>query len=206
MKLFLQSSSGQPALALWDGGVVFERIYAPMERVDYRAELEVALETSGQHMAGLEGIIVDVGPGRLGATRSAVAFANGLGFALGIPLLPLSAFQILGICAEVSFSRPCLVLRKAARRQYHWALVQGGKITEQGFGIDATVEPRYHGPVVVVGDGSAETVSLPTLPDALWPGLTLMPASALGGLAAELTPVSGPVVPLVDSKGVGDVA
>lgn len=206
MKLFLQSSSGQPALALWNGGVVFERVYAPMERVDYRAELESALETAGQRKEGLEGIIIDIGPGRLGATRSAVAFANGLGFALSIPLLPLNAFQILGIYAEASFARPCLVLRKAARRQYHWALVRGGRIAEHGLGSDGTVAPDFQGPVVVVGDGSAETVALPTLPDALWPGLTLAPASALARLAAELKPVSGPVVPLVESKGVGDVA
>lgn len=203
MKLFLQSSSGQPSLVLWDNGVIFERQFAMAERVDFRQELERALALSGFGVGDLEGIIVDIGPGRLGATRSAVAFANGLAFALGIPLIPLSAFQLLGIYGEASFGRPCLVLRKAARRQYHWALVQGGHIIESGFGTDGKVSPEFQGPVAVVGDGDAESVTLPSLPDATWPGLTLVPGAALALLAGELTPVSGPVVPLVDSTGAG---
>ena len=206
MKLFLQSSSGQPSLALWDRTVVFERQFEMMERVDYRQELESALDAAGIPLSAMTGIIIDIGPGRLGATRSAVAFANGLGFALGIPLLPLNAFQILGTFGEASFNRSCLVLRKAARRQYHWALVQGGKITEAGFGTEATVVTDYTGSVVVVGDGDSSSVSLPTLPDAIWPELTLAPASALEGLDAQLHPANGPIVPLIDSKGVADVA
>lgn len=201
MKLFLQSSSGQPVLVLWEGGVVFERHFAMAERVDFRAALENALALAGSGINALDGIILDIGPGRLGATRSAVAFANGLAFALGIPLIPLSAFQVLGIYGEASHNRPCLVLRKAARRQYHWALVKAGEIVEAGFGADGTVSPKFQGPVAVVGDGDAESVALPSLPNAIWPGLTVVPGDALALLEAEFRPVSGPVVPLVDSHG-----
>ena len=205
MKLFLQTSSGQPSLVLWDNAVVFEASYPQMARLDYGVELAKALETSGRGLEALDGIIVDIGPGRLGSTRTAVAFANGLGFARRIPIIPLNSFLILGVQGEISHGRPCLVLRKAARQQFHWALVQGGKITEHGFAEQSIIEPQsYRGPVVVAGDGDADSVTLPSLPDALWSGITLAPGVALAALAPHLRPATGPVVPLVDTSGLTD--
>ena len=127
MKLFLQTSSGQPALALWDGSVLFEKQFGQMQRLDYGQVLSAALAETGRMMDKLDGIVVDIGPGRLGSTRTAVAFANGLGFARGIPVTPVSSFLTLGVYSEKTHGRPCLVLRKAARRQYHWAVAASRK-------------------------------------------------------------------------------
>ena len=205
MKLFLQTSSGQPSIVLWDNEVLFEAQFPQMARLDYGAELLGALNSIDASMAMLDGIIVDIGPGRLGSTRTAVAFANGLGFALNIPLIPLSSISILGIHAEKTHQRPCLVLRKAARRQFHWALVRNGLITETGFAEQAEIIPTsYVGPIVMAGDGDAESVALPSLPDVRWSGITLAPGAALAGLTRFLHPAIGPVLPLIDTRGLAD--
>jgi len=141
MKLFLQTSSGQPSLILWDNRVLFEAQYDQMQRLDYGDELAKALAKTDRQMSELDGIIVDTGPGRLGSTRTAVAFANGLGFALDIALTPLSSFVSLGVYAESIHARPCLVLRKAARRQYHWALVSEVKSSRPGFRLMLKLRP-----------------------------------------------------------------
>ena len=201
MKLFLQTSSGQPSLVLWDDGVVFEVQFDQM--LDYGRELGKALAKVGRNTSDLDGVIVDIGPGRLGSTRTAVAFANGLGFALGIPVIPLSSFVILGIFGEIKFARTCLVLRKAARRQYHWALVKAGAIIETGFTTEASVSPKsYQGPVVIAGDATEDAVALPTLLDTLWPDLNIAPGAALAQLQAKMVAVEGQAVPLTETREV----
>ena len=204
MKLFLQTSSGRPVLVLWQGEVVIEQRFDQVQRLDYGVELGKALASAGRSMAELDGIIVDIGPGRLGATRSAVAFANGLGFALGLPVLPLNSFVILGVYGEATYRRPCLVLRKAARQQFHWALVRGGQITEAGFSDTGEVRPKtYTGAVVVAGDAAPEMVSLPSLANAEWSGLNEVPGQALALFTPCLHPAKGMVVPLVDTSNLG---
>ncbi len=198
MKLFLQTSSGQPSLALWDDGVIFEVSYAHMQRLDYGTELRAALTAAGRGMADIDGIIVDTGPGRLGSTRTAVAFANGLGYARGVAVLPLNSFIMLGAYAEATHGKPCLVLRSAARKQYHWGLVQGGKIVEAGFAPDAVISLAYKGPFVVAGDATPEQATLPE--GATWLSLNAVPAAALIVLAPHAQPARGPVVPLTDTQ------
>lgn len=201
MKLFLHSSSGQPALVLWQKGVVFEVAYDKMQRLDYGAELGKALAEAGREMAELSEIIVDIGPGRLGSTRTAVAFANGLSYARGVPVVGLNAFTMLGVYAEATHGAPCLVLRSAARAQYHWGLVQDGIITEAGFSTDGTVSPAYRGPLVIAGDGAPERVSLP---EGTWLSLNSVPGEALGLLMPHLPRPHGPVVPLIDTKALAN--
>ncbi|NOR64363.1 MAG: hypothetical protein GQ535_17980 [Rhodobacteraceae bacterium] len=198
MKLFLQSSSGQPSLVLWENRVIFEVNYGQMRRLDYGTELGKALESASRTLSDISEIIVDIGPGRLGSTRTAVAFANGLGYARGLPIVPLNSFIMLGAYAEASFGKPCLILRSAARKQYHWGLVQAGKLTETGFAPDGVISPRYKGPLSVAGDATPEHASAP---DAEWLNLNAVPGAALNVLQPLLMPASGPVVPLTDTAG-----
>lgn len=196
MKLFLQTSSGQPSLVLWENRVVFEANYGQMQRLDYGLELKKALESAGRALSEISEIIVDIGPGRLGSTRTAVAFANGLSYARGLPIVPLNSFIMLGVYAESTFGKPCLILRSAARKQYHWGLVQGGKLTEAGFAPDAVITPRYNGPLTVAGDATPEQARVP---EAEWLSLNAVPGEALDVLQPLLIPASGPVVPLTDT-------
>lgn len=198
MKLFLQTSSGQPSLVLWEDRVVFEVNYSQMQRLDYGTELSTALESAGRTLSDISEIIVDIGPGRLGSTRTAVAFANGLGYARNLPIVSLNSFIMLGIYAEATFGKPCLILRSAARKQYHWGLVQDGKLTEVGFAPDGVITPHYKGPLSVAGDATPEYASVP---EADWLSLNAVPGKALDVLQPLLTPASGPVVPLTDTAG-----
>ncbi len=201
MKLFLQTSSGQPSLVLWENHVLFEVTYGQMQRLDYGAELQAALKTAGQALADITEIIVDIGPGRLGSTRTAVAFANGLAYARNVPVIPLNSFIMLGVYAEAMHTKPCLVLRSAARQQYHWGLVQNGKIVEAGFAPDAVVSPTYKGPIVVAGDATPERAKVQ---NAQWLDLNAVPGNALAALEPHLKPAQGPVVPLTDTDGLTD--
>ncbi len=198
MKLFLQTSSGQPSLVLWDERVVFEQNYGQMRRLDYGVELNKALEASGRALADISAIIVDIGPGRLGSTRTAVAFANGLAFARGLPIVPLNSILLLGAYAEATYGKPCLVLRSAARKQYHWGLVQNGRITEAGFAPDGVITPSYSGPVLVAGDATPEYA---TVANAEWLDLNAVGGDALSLLAPHFPPAEKLVVPLTDTDG-----
>ena len=198
MKLFLQTSSGQPSLVLWENRVVFEANYGQMQRLDYGTELGKALESASRTLVDISEIIVDIGPGRLGSTRTAVAFANGLSYARSLPIVPLNSFIMLGAYAEATHGKPCLILRSAARKQYHWGLVQGGKITEVGFAQNGVIAPSYKGPLTVAGDATPEHASVP---EAEWLSLNAVPGAALEILNPLLIPASGAVVPLTDTAG-----
>ncbi len=198
MKLFLQTSSGQPSLALWENRVVFEVTYGQMQRLDYGVELRAALDSTGRSLEELSEIIVDIGPGRLGSTRTAVAFANGLAYARRLPIVPLNSIILLGAYAESTHNKPCLVLRSAARKQYHWGLVKDGRIIEAGFAPDGVIITDFKGPIVVAGDATPEHA---TVKNADWLSLNAVEGAALALLAPHLTPTQGPVVPLTDTSG-----
>ena len=201
MKLFLQTSSGQPSLVLWEDGVIFEVTYDQMRRLDYGVELRAALKATGRGQDELSEIIVDIGPGRLGSTRTAVAFANGLAYARKLPIVPLNSVILLGAYAEATHGKPCLVLRSAARKQYHWGLVKDGRIIEAGFAPDAVISPSYKGPVLVAGDATNERAEVD---NAEWLDLNAVSGEALALLAPHLHPAHGPVVPLTDTSGLTD--
>lgn len=198
MKLFLQTSSGQPSLVLWENRVLYEVTYDQMRRLDYGTELKTALKAAGRALSDITEIIVDIGPGRLGSTRTAVAFANGLAFAHNISIIPLNSFILLGVYAEKTHGKPCLILRSAARQQYHWGLVQNGKIIEVGFADDAVISPKYEGQIVVAGDATPERADVQ---NAHWLTLNAVPGAALEALEPYLKPAHGPVVPLTDTNG-----
>jgi len=68
--------------------------------------------------AGLDAIAVDIGPGNLASVRSGVAYANGLAFSLGVPILVASSLELLAMEAG---DEPALCLRDAGSgRVYAW--------------------------------------------------------------------------------------
>ena len=55
--------------------------------------------------ADIEVIAVDTGPGGLSSIRSAVAYANGLAFSLGVRVFPVTSLELMAIAAEGSEMR-----------------------------------------------------------------------------------------------------
>ncbi len=138
MKLVIQTSSGQALLCLINGRkLVARQPDAGQEgpRIQDRdlASLTRALLTSANvAMADLTGLAVDIGPGRLAATRMAVAFVNALAFARKLPLQALPAFQLLASEAARQQAPAALILRKASGKRYYWARSDQGLCTDQG--------------------------------------------------------------------------
>ncbi|ATG49461.1 hypothetical protein CEW89_18890 [Celeribacter ethanolicus] len=129
LTLLIQASSGVPSLALGRGdAIVFDSaaVEALSGSRDYRLILETGLGTTGADLSDITRIACDIGPGGLGVTRTAAAFANALGFARRIPVLALPAFELLG--AEVARDKPVAILRRAARPHVHFGVYADEKL------------------------------------------------------------------------------
>ncbi|MDO6457459.1 hypothetical protein Q4560_14175 [Celeribacter halophilus] len=129
LTLLIQASNGVPALALGRGEeIVFDssKDEALNGSRDYRMLLETGLARSQSTLAELGLIACDIGPGGLGVTRTAAAFANALGFARHVPVQALPAFILLG--ADVDRGKPVALLRRAARPHVHFGIYADGKL------------------------------------------------------------------------------
>jgi tRNA threonylcarbamoyladenosine biosynthesis protein TsaB len=108
-----------------------------------------ALAEAGGRFADIDRIGVDVGPGNLASVRSGVAYANGLAFSLGLPVLWANALELMAIEVAGSDPGPVLCLRNAG----------GGNVYAGLFRDGATVGMR-HGPlertVASMGGGLVE--------------------------------------------------
>ncbi len=138
MKLVIQTSSGQALLCLLaenslvarqpdlgkEGPRIQERDLASLTRD--------LLATAGVTMADISGLAVDVGPGRLAATRMAVAFVNALSFARNLPLQALPAFDLLAQEAARRGATNALILRKASGKRFYYAKTSHGDCVSQG--------------------------------------------------------------------------
>lgn len=138
MKFVLQTSSGYAQLYLLDGGRLVARLpdYGQdalrIQERDLASLTRDLLHKAGVTMAQLTGLAVDIGPGRLAATRMAVAFVNALAFARRLPLQALPAFVLLGAEAAAQEHEHALILRKASGARYYWALCEGAALLDQG--------------------------------------------------------------------------
>lgn len=116
--LLLQSSSGNLAVGFGqDGDLIHDSSGdADLARSrDIRRAIALGLDATGLRLADFSRICVDIGPGGLGATRTSVAFANALGFALDVPVIGVPAFDLLGFAAARATDRPVRIARRAAR-------------------------------------------------------------------------------------------
>lgn len=130
--LLLQASNGVPMLALARGDeIVFDSTKRPEFEGsrDYRAMLEAGFAATGITLSDLTLIGCDIGPGGLGVTRTAAAFANGLSYARGIPLRPVPAFALLGAEVATAPDRPVVILRRAGRPFVHFGIFEQGKLS-----------------------------------------------------------------------------
>jgi len=129
--LLIQASNGVPMLALAKGHeIVFDSstVAAFDGSRDYRAMLEAGFAEAGFTLDDLTLIGCDIGPGGLGVTRTAAAFANALGFARAIPVRALPAFELLGAQISQAPEVPVVILRRAGRPYVHFGIYQNGTL------------------------------------------------------------------------------
>jgi tRNA threonylcarbamoyladenosine biosynthesis protein TsaB len=128
----MQTSNGVPMMGLaQDGVLTFDSAAdeALLGSREYRNVLTIGLERIGARVQDITEIFVDIGPGGLGVTRTGVAFANALGFALGLPTAGIPAFELLGAQAAVDHAGTVVILRKAARPYVHFGLFTDGVLS-----------------------------------------------------------------------------
>ena len=136
--LALEASSRRYAVAVGDGET--PRGQAAADRDDPAfpelGELvDGALARAEAGFGDIGTIGVDVGPGGLSSIRAAVAYANGLAFALGVKIFPISSLELMAIAAQHIRRDPILSLKRGP----------GGN-TYAGLFVDSELAEMRHGP------------------------------------------------------------
>ncbi len=150
----------------------------------------------------LDAIAFGRGPGGFTGVRLAVAVAQGLGFAAGLPLLPVSDLRALARQALLQPGAPprVLVCQDARMAQVYWACYQGSESANEAldFPLAVRLPPEWNGmPVCGAGSGfEAYAAALRELPGATVAPLfghmrprarEIAELAAIDGLAAAVT-------------------
>jgi tRNA threonylcarbamoyl adenosine modification protein YeaZ len=117
LTLAIETSSATYGVAVFDA----RRIHATrtVQRTDPAfvsiGELVAAcVGAAGLPFDAISRVSVDLGPGNLGSVRAGVAYANGLGFSLGIPVVGVNSLRLLALTAVPAADSPVLCVRKSA--------------------------------------------------------------------------------------------
>jgi tRNA threonylcarbamoyl adenosine modification protein YeaZ len=99
----------------------------------------------------VEAIAVDTGPGGLSSIRSAVAYANGLAFSLGVRVFPVTSLELMAIAAEgatgakATAADPVLSLKRAQGGNVYAGLFADGEMTVMRHGQPGEILPGLTG-------------------------------------------------------------
>jgi tRNA threonylcarbamoyladenosine biosynthesis protein TsaB len=146
--LALEASSRTYAVAVGDGQE--PRAQAAVRRDDpaFRGLSELVAQTLGRAGVtfGQIGTIgVDVGPGGLQSVRAVVAYANGLAFALGAKIFPISSLELMAIAAQQAHRGPILCLKRGHGGNTYAGLFADGEIADMRHGPPDSVLPAIAG-------------------------------------------------------------
>jgi tRNA threonylcarbamoyladenosine biosynthesis protein TsaB len=150
--------------ALWIDGDIRWRL----EREAARRHGELVLEQV-QHLLGeaglvpaqLDAVAVGRGPGAFTGVRLGLGVAQGLAFAIGIPVVPVSTLAALGQQGADRGARDVLAVLDARMREVYWSLLQAGPdgLTVAGAEFLSAPEAVFAnwgaGPRVALGSGLA---------------------------------------------------
>jgi tRNA threonylcarbamoyladenosine biosynthesis protein TsaB len=110
-----------------------------------------AVAALGARFRDVEAIAVDTGPGGLSSIRSAVAYANGLAFSLGVPVFPVTSLELMAIAAEAATGAkataadPVLSLKRAQGGNVYAGLFAEGGMTVMRHGQPGEILPELTG-------------------------------------------------------------
>lgn len=99
LTLGISTSSGQFALVLGEAGKVLynsEWSGALPEKKEVHIMLTEGLQQLQRNIHDIGQIITDIGPGGTSCVRTGVSFVNSLSFSMGIPVSPVSSFELAG--------------------------------------------------------------------------------------------------------------
>jgi tRNA A37 threonylcarbamoyladenosine modification protein TsaB len=158
LTLGISTSLSNYAVALGEGGTVLynsRKIDRPTDdqpivnptanRPDSkRVELLLTqgLQTIGRNIKEIGGIVVDNGPGGTSSVRTGVAFANGLGYSLGIGVASVSAFTLLGYDLYLQHKVPILLTAKSIKGNAFWGYFNHERLESLSYGMAGAVLPQ----------------------------------------------------------------
>jgi tRNA threonylcarbamoyladenosine biosynthesis protein TsaB len=220
MKLLaLDTATERCSAALWLDGAVHTReaprAGAASERI--LCLIEELLHESGVALAALEAIAFGRGPGAFTGVRLATGVAQGLAFALELPVLPVSDLRALALqaCKRDGAPARALVCQDARMGEVYWACFERSGVDirpvgEEAIGLPAAVGvPARWQQQHWCGAGSgfeahAVLAGLPGLDPAwLWPALRpraleIAELAAAEGVGSAVPPEQGLPVYLRD--------
>lgn len=160
--LAFDTSAGACSVALLNNdSVKTSHIIVPMQQAKLiLPHIQTLLEQSGLTLKDLDAIAYGQGPGSFTGIRIAASVAQGLGYAAGLPIIPVSSLAVLAQTAflEQQWDK-CLVAVDARTEQVYWAryeLNQSGHMELNGEEVLSSPEAvhlphdtMWHG----IGDG-----------------------------------------------------
>ncbi len=111
------------------------------DKRDLSAMVEEALRQSGRAVEDIRAVAVNIGPGALGSVRSSVSFANALGYSLGVPVYPVTSFELMGYAAAEQHHCPVLCTARASNGYAYVGVYADGRLSLLRFGLLEKVVP-----------------------------------------------------------------
>jgi tRNA threonylcarbamoyladenosine biosynthesis protein TsaB len=146
--LALEASSRTYAVAVGDGEEPRARAAVRRDDPSFRGLSELVtrtLDRAGNRFGDIGTIAVDVGPGGLLSIRAAVAYANGLAFALGVKIFAISSLELVAMAAQEAHPDPILCLKRGLGGNTYAALFAVGELVDMRHGPPDSVVPAVAG-------------------------------------------------------------
>lgn len=144
-----------------------------------------ALEAIGRKASDLECIAINQGPGGTSAIRAGVAFANSLAYSLGIPIIAVNTFELLGAPATARYNCPTLVTVKSIKGNAYVGLYANGAVQQTLYGpMEETVRKALgqHTTWAVAGAHREQLI-------AIFPDHNIHDTGYKFGLATDMVPM-----------------
>jgi len=170
--LALEASSRTYAVAVGDGEEPQAQAAVRRDDPAFRGLGELVartLDRAGARFGDIGTIGVDVGPGGLMSIRTAVAYANGLAFAVGAKIFPVSSLELMAMAAQQAYRGPVLCLKRGLGGNTYAALFADGETVDMRYGPPGSAVPA-------VADGLARVCVAGTATDdvaGLLPGVVV---------------------------------
>lgn len=136
-RLIIETSNLDFQTALHDGAQFAYRSDQDDEAngMELSGQLKRGLAASGTQMSDIGEIIVDVGPGGLTSTRSGIAFANGLTFALKIPIVEVNSLELMVLQAGLDTHENVVSARRSNDGKSFLGFYHSGKCQHLALGV-----------------------------------------------------------------------
>jgi tRNA threonylcarbamoyl adenosine modification protein YeaZ len=142
--LALETSSRTYAVAIGDGKSPRAQAAARRDDPAFPELGELVARTLDRAQATFRDIGtigVDAGPGGLPSVRAGVAYANGLAFALGVKIFPISSLELMALASRQAYRGPILCLKRAQGEKAYAGLFADDEIADMRYGPRDSIVP-----------------------------------------------------------------